>query len=193
MRLFGWLAGHQCRAGRSCSGTCPGAYSTCRSPGTVWLGSMSTYLAVASGISRGIRPAAELAGGLSLALILAEPVLGAHSEQPLASSWVRLAVQNPPSPPSRPCPPSAEWRSGPVRSLASRAARRPQTSANHRRVGPDGRAGAGRRAGWPEPAQPVSTGAAASQNLTIPCGDSIPALFPRLPSRGNPRVINLLS
>ena len=57
---------------------------------------MPVYLAVASGISHGIRPAAELTGGLSRALILAEPVLGAHPEQPLSSSWVRLAVQNPP-------------------------------------------------------------------------------------------------
>jgi hypothetical protein len=48
--------------------------------GTAWLGSGPAYLAVASGISRGIRPAAELPGGLSPALILAEPVLGAHPD-----------------------------------------------------------------------------------------------------------------
>jgi hypothetical protein len=47
-------------------------------------------LAVASGISRDIRPAAELPGGLCLALILAEPVLRAHPEHHVLPLKVRV-------------------------------------------------------------------------------------------------------
>src|SRR5215472_2838466 len=47
-------------------------------------------LAVASGISRDIPPAAELPGGLSLALILAEPVLRAHPEHHVLPLRVRV-------------------------------------------------------------------------------------------------------
>ena len=112
---------------------------------------MPTYLAVASGISRGIGPAAELARGLSLALILAEPVLGAHPEQPLASSWVRLAVQNPPLRPVAAQPTLSAFSRmvlwpGPLPGQP----RGPQAA--DLRQPPPGRAGgpasAGRRAGW---------------------------------------------
>jgi hypothetical protein len=53
-------------------------------------GALGRRFTAASGISRGVRPTAELPGGLSLALILAEPVLRAHPERHVSPPGVRV-------------------------------------------------------------------------------------------------------
>jgi hypothetical protein len=132
-RLFGWLAGHQCRGGRIVLDM-PRHLGCLQRPArrqalpdwapgprtSRWQGA---YL-VASG------PRQNYPAACPFALVVAELVLGAHPERPLASPWVRLAAPNPALRPvaAQPILSASSRRTlrPGSRSLASSAVHRPQ-------------------------------------------------------------------